>query len=106
MKYWEIEFECDDSWSISGTYAFYLRQETVPTAEDIKNVHHVYPNYDGLGNISRIDFFMTPDGEIYFNEINSIPGMTKTSLYPEITELYGRLNGALFEALANGAPIL
>lgn len=59
----------------------------------------------GLGNISRIDFFLTPSGEIYFNEINSIPGMTKTSLYPEITELYGSFKTSLFEALANGEPI-
>ena len=54
MKYWEIEFECDDSWSISGIYAFYMRQKTEPTVEDIKNTHGVYPNHDGLGNISRI----------------------------------------------------
>ena len=59
----------------------------------------------GLGNISRIDFFMTPLGEIYFNEINSIPGMTKTSLYPQSTELYANFESTLFEALANGKPI-
>ena len=43
----------------------------------------------GLGNISRIDFFLSSSGEIYFNEINSIPGMTDTSLYPPLAELYG-----------------
>ena len=59
----------------------------------------------GLGNISRIDFFMTPLGDIYFNEINSIPGMTKTSLYPQSTELYGNFEDTLFEALASGKPI-
>ena len=59
----------------------------------------------GLGNISRIDFFMTPSGELYFNEINSIPGMTKTSLYPEITELYGNFGATFFEALASGEPL-
>ena len=59
-----------------------------------------------LGNISRVDFFMTPLGEIYFNEINSIPGMTKTSLYPQITELFGDFKGSLFEALANSDKVL
>lgn len=38
----------------------------------------------GLGNISRIDFFLTNNGELIFNEINSIPGMTQTSLYPAL----------------------
>lgn len=54
MKYWEIEFECDDSWSISGIYPFYIKQETEPTIKDIKNVHGISPNNDGLGNIVRI----------------------------------------------------
>ena len=41
-------------------------------------------DYLGLGNISRIDFFLTASGEIIFNEINSIPGLTDTSLYPKL----------------------
>lgn len=41
-------------------------------------------DFIGLGNISRIDFFLTPGGELIFNEINSIPGMTDTSLYPKL----------------------
>ena len=55
MKYWEVEFECDDTWSISGIYPFFMRQESEPTIEDIKRVHGVHPNYDGLGNIVRIN---------------------------------------------------
>ncbi len=70
-----------------------------------RNMAKRLADFLGLGNISRIDFFLTPSGEIYFNEINSIPGMTKTSLYPEITELYGKFKASLFEALANGEPI-
>lgn len=54
MKYWEIEFECDDSWSISGIYSFFMKQEVMPTIEDIKNVHGISSNNDGLGNITRI----------------------------------------------------
>ena len=54
MKYWEIEFECDDSWSVSGIYSFFIRKEVEPTIEDIKNVHGIYPNENGLGNIVRV----------------------------------------------------
>ena len=35
----------------------------------------------GVRNLSRIDFFLS-DGRLYFNEINTMPGMTETSLYP------------------------
>ena len=38
----------------------------------------------GIKDIGRIDFIVTVDGEVYFNEINTIPGTTKTSLYPEL----------------------
>ena len=36
----------------------------------------------GLRALSRIDFFLDSEGELYFNEINTFPGFTKSSLYP------------------------
>ena len=36
----------------------------------------------GLRGLSRIDFFLDSEGELYFNEINTFPGFTKSSLYP------------------------
>ncbi len=38
----------------------------------------------GCRHISRSDFIMTPDNQIYFLEINTIPGMTGTSLVPKM----------------------
>jgi len=32
--------------------------------------------------LARVDFFVTTDHEIRFNEINTIPGFTKSSMYP------------------------
>ncbi len=34
--------------------------------------------------MSRVDFFMTENGEVIFNEINTIPGFTKISMYPKL----------------------
>jgi len=59
----------------------------------------------GLKNLSRIDFFLTPGGELYFNEINSIPGMTETSLYPSLAELNGKLTTSFVASLALGKLI-
>ena len=36
-----------------------------------------------LSVYSRADFIVTPDGTPYFLEINTLPGMTKTSLLPQ-----------------------
>jgi D-alanine-D-alanine ligase len=38
--------------------------------------------------MARIDFFLSGE-EIYFNEINTIPGMTKDSIYPKMLESSG-----------------
>ena len=43
----------------------------------------------GCVGVSRVDFFLDRDGKIYFNEINTMPGMTDTSLYPRLLSAYG-----------------
>lgn len=42
-----------------------------------------------LRDLSRIDFFLSKDGRLYFNEINTMPGFTKTSLYLRLVERCG-----------------
>lgn len=34
--------------------------------------------------VSRADFFLTDDGEIYINEVNTFPGFTANSMYPRV----------------------
>ena len=41
---------------------------------------------EGMG---RVDFFLTADGQLYVNEINTIPGFTKISMYPKLWEASG-----------------
>lgn len=51
-------------------------------------------NAVGLKGISRSDFILK-DGEVYFLEVNTCPGMTKTSLIPDL----GTLKGYTFDDL-------
>ncbi|MBO2632825.1 D-alanine--D-alanine ligase [Shewanella algae] len=37
-----------------------------------------------LSHLSRIDFFLTDEGEILLNEINTFPGMTPISMFPKM----------------------
>ena len=39
--------------------------------------------------MARIDFFLTNDNNIVVNEINTIPGFTKISMYPKLWEVSG-----------------
>lgn len=42
--------------------------------------------FDAVGaeGLSRVDFFYTPDGELIINEINTMPGFTPKSMYPQM----------------------
>lgn len=44
----------------------------------------------GCKGLSRIDFFVTPDHQIYLNEINTLPGFTNISMYPKLFEASGK----------------
>lgn len=41
----------------------------------------------GCSGFARVDIFMTEDGSFYLNEINTYPGMTKTSLFAELWQV-------------------
>lgn len=43
----------------------------------------------GCSGLSRVDFFYLKNGEIYLNEINTLPGHTKISMYPQLMEHFG-----------------
>ncbi len=43
----------------------------------------------GCSGLSRVDFFLCPDGEIILNEINTLPGHTPISMYPQLMEYEG-----------------
>lgn len=39
--------------------------------------------------LARVDFFLTEDNTLYVNEINTLPGFTKISMYPKLWEVSG-----------------
>ncbi|GAA0361506.1 D-alanine--D-alanine ligase [Bacillus horti] len=39
--------------------------------------------------MARVDFFLKEDGQLIVNEINTIPGFTKISMYPKLWEVSG-----------------
>jgi D-alanine-D-alanine ligase len=39
--------------------------------------------------MARVDMFLTPNGEIFVNEINTIPGFTAISMYPKLWQESG-----------------
>jgi D-alanine-D-alanine ligase len=48
----------------------------------------VFRAIDGSG-MARVDFFLSADGRIVVNEVNTIPGFTSISMYPKLWEASG-----------------
>ncbi|NNF57798.1 MAG: D-alanine--D-alanine ligase [Rhodothermaceae bacterium] len=53
----------------------------------------------GCEGMARVDFFITPDDEIFINEVNTIPGFTERSMYPVMWEQTGMPYGELVDTL-------
>ena len=50
--------------------------------------------------MARVDFFVNDEkGEIYFNEINTLPGFTSISMYPKMWQSSGLSYPALLDRL-------
>lgn len=43
----------------------------------------------GCTGLSRVDFFLTREGRVVLNEINTLPGFTSISMYPKLFEAVG-----------------
>ncbi|WP_310059549.1 D-alanine--D-alanine ligase family protein [Arthrobacter ginsengisoli] len=57
--------------------------------------------FDAVGaeGLSRVDFFYTPEGELIINEINTMPGFTPKSMYPQMWKASGLSYAELIDEL-------
>jgi D-alanine-D-alanine ligase len=72
--------------------------------EDIERIKQVaLKAYMALGckGLSRVDCFLCENGDIYLNEINTLPGFTSISMYPKLMEYMGMTQGEILEKLIN-----
>ncbi len=74
------------SHSLTEVEAKNLTQEQIDTIQQESETVFKQMN---LRHLSRIDFFLTEDGEIYLNEVNTFPGMTPISMFPKMLQNNG-----------------
>ncbi len=77
-----------------------LKEETVEGIRD--DARNIFNALDGYG-LARVDFFVKDDGEIVFNEINTMPGFTAISMYPMLWENKGISKKELVKMLIDNA---
>src|SRR5699024_5122786 len=57
-----------------------------------------FDSIDGEG-LCRADFFYTADGRILINEVNTMPGFTPISMYPQVWKAAGMSSSQLISEL-------
>lgn len=86
---------------IDGVSKLMIPAELPPeTCEKIKEIAiGAYKAIDGEG-FARVDFFVEKEtGKIYLNEINTIPGFTKISMFPMLWEAAGLSYAEIIERI-------
>jgi len=91
----------DDKYSPdTKSYAvFSLPEEIADLGNTISDIaKHAY-GVLGCSGLARVDFLVSHDKKIYLNEVNTMPGFTKNSMYPKLMEKGGLSYTALVDKL-------
>jgi len=76
----------DDDGAVIEIPAKNLSKTEIKKLQNIALKAYQTLNCEGMG---RVDMFMKKNGEVYVNEINTIPGFTNISMYPKLWEISG-----------------
>ena len=91
-----------DEVALSGSFFDYTEKYTLKTssihvparvapetAGQIKRTARTIYQALGCSGFARVDLFLTDDGRLYFNEVNTIPGFTPHSRFPNMMKAAG-----------------
>lgn len=70
-------------------------KKTIEIQQVAKRIYRIL----GCSGFARVDLFLTPQGNIVFNEVNTIPGFTEHSRYPGMMNAAGYSFSALLDKL-------
>ncbi len=96
----------DDFYSYKAKYVDERGAELIApanlTAEEKQSLQEIARHtFQVLGcrGMARVDMFLTAEGKVYVNEVNTIPGFTKISMYPKLWSVSGLPYPKLIENL-------
>ena len=97
-------YSYDDKYSASSTSRVVIPAEVDESvATELQRLALAAYQATGGRGMARVDFFLDPTGQIFLNEINSIPGFTNISMYPKLWEASGLSPQALVDELIKEA---
>ena len=83
-------YDYELKYSGEGSVGLYPRASVSDeVSERIRGYTKLLSSEMGISHLARFDYFLLPDGSVYFNEVNTFPGFTETSLYSRMLDLCG-----------------
>ena len=92
-------YDYDDKYKNGTSKTFIPANLSVETRRTIQELaKKAYTVMDCRG-LSRVDFFVAKDGRILLNEINTLPGFTHISMYPQLMQHTGMSYAQLVDGI-------
>lgn len=82
-------FTFDEKYNLGSTTIHVPARITKEKTREIKVIAEKIYRILNCEVFARIDFFLTPKGDVVFNEVNTIPGLTSHSRFPTMMEAKG-----------------
>lgn len=82
-------FDYDAKYELENTQILCPARVDTVISDEVKELAKKIFRILGGSGLARVDMFVTKDSEIYFNEINTIPGFTSASRYPSMMKAVG-----------------
>ena len=98
-------YDYESKYVLSDTEIEAVAEADESLCDEVRDISGKIADIVGLRHFARIDFFLSFTGDIYFNEINTIPGLTAASLFPLMVKSAGVDLGELFLDLSDGASV-
>ncbi len=92
-------YDYDAKYNNADSKLYIPAQISVELIDKVKSIaKKAYRALDCTG-LSRVDFFVTDDGRVLLNEINTLPGFTSISMYPKLMAACDIKGSTLIEKL-------
>lgn len=89
-------YDYDSKYSAGSKTALHIPAELPDgVADEVRETALRMYRVMGCEGYARVDFFVTGEGDVLANEINTIPGFTSISMYPKLWEASGLAYGEL-----------
>ena len=82
-------YDYERKYSVGATEYCYPAAIDLETEQDLKKEAELAFEVCGCRDFARVDFMISHDGDPYFLEVNTLPGLTSTSLLPKSAACVG-----------------